>query len=568
MRRSAVGLSNQPSTLIVYGYDLAGRLQGVTNGNYNAVYAYLANSPLVSQITLRSNSTTRMTATKRYDYLNRLSSISSAPSATSPLSYGYLYNSANQRTRMVMPDGSQWVYSYDTFGQVTSAVKYWPDWTPVAGQQFGYGFDNIGNRTSTSAGGDENGLNLRTANYSANTLNQYTSRDVPGYVDIMGNSFATSSVTMNALAAYRKGEYFRKELGVGNNSAALWTNVIVAATGQTSVTGNVFVAKTAETFRYDADGNMTNDGRWSFTWDAENRLTQVQSLSTGPTASKRKVVWEYDYRGRRGRQTTYNGSSGSYVATEDLKFVSDGWRNIAELNATNNALVQSYVWGLDLSGSLDGAGGIGGLLMLSSVANGAHFYAYDGNGNVAGLVNAGDGTVSANYEYDAFGRGLRATGPRAKENAFRFSTKRANDTIDLVLYEYRPYNSSLGRWLNRDPITALSLAIFADLPDDALVPENADMEPVAFVRNSPISLTDALGLWPSANPFFSGVIGLSCPLTHQNAVHRELGQFLLSGGERILERATLWVDSRQSTAESYMHAMMGPNQDPSFARHV
>ena len=36
--------------------------------------------------------------------------------------------------------------------------------------------------------------------------------------------------------------------------------------------GNVFVAKTPEDFGYDPDGNLTNDGRWALTWDAENRL--------------------------------------------------------------------------------------------------------------------------------------------------------------------------------------------------------------------------------------------------------------------------------------------------------
>ena len=323
---------------------------------------------------------------------------------------------------------------------------------PVAGQQFDYAFDDIGNRKQTKSGGDQSGANLRPANYTNNLLNQITSRDVPGYVDILGAGIATNSVTVNGQTAYRKGEYFRKELSADNTSAALWTNIIVAAAGQTSVTGNVFVAKTPETFGYDADGNLTNDGRWTLTWDAENRLTKVESLATGPTASKRKVVWEFDGKGRRIRQATSDGSSGSYVVTEDLKFVSDGWRHIAELNATNNALVRSYVWGLDLSGSLDGAGGVGGLLMANSAANGVHFYAYDGNGNVAALVKASDGTVSANYEYEAFGQTIRATGTMAKENPFRFSTKRTDNTTDFVLYEMRIYIPSLARWGSRDPI--------------------------------------------------------------------------------------------------------------------
>ena len=38
---------------------------------------------------------------------------------------------------------------------------------------------NIGNQKQTQAGGDENGANLRSGNYYANSLNQYTNRDVP-----------------------------------------------------------------------------------------------------------------------------------------------------------------------------------------------------------------------------------------------------------------------------------------------------------------------------------------------------------------------------------------------------
>jgi len=42
---------------------------------------------------------------------------------------------------------------YDNLGQVTSGKKYFADGTPVPGQQFEYGFDDIGNRSSTKAGG-------------------------------------------------------------------------------------------------------------------------------------------------------------------------------------------------------------------------------------------------------------------------------------------------------------------------------------------------------------------------------------------------------------------------------
>ena len=57
--------------------------------------------------------------------------------------------------------------------------------------------NSIGNRKTTAAGGDSSGANLRSATYSANTLNQYTSRTVPGYVNLLG--------TANSNATVRKG---------------------------------------------------------------------------------------------------------------------------------------------------------------------------------------------------------------------------------------------------------------------------------------------------------------------------------------------------------------------------
>ena len=94
-----------------------------------------------------------MTTSKQYDYLNRLSSIASTPSN----SFTSLYNAANQRTMNRLADGSYWRYGYDALGQVTSGLKYWSDQTPVAGQQFDYAFDTIGNRTQAQGGATRTG---------------------------------------------------------------------------------------------------------------------------------------------------------------------------------------------------------------------------------------------------------------------------------------------------------------------------------------------------------------------------------------------------------------------------
>jgi RHS repeat-associated protein len=100
---------------------------------------------------------------------------------------------------------------------------------------------------------------------------------------------------------------------------------------------------------------------------------------------------------------------------------------------------------------------VGGLLAIrdqSTINNqpSTHFVSHDGNGNVAVLVTAVDGTMSAKYEYGPFGELLRATGLMAKANSIRFSAKYDDDESDLLYYGYRYYNPSTGTWPNRDPI--------------------------------------------------------------------------------------------------------------------
>jgi RHS repeat-associated protein len=110
---------------------------------------------------------------------------------------------------------------------------------------------------------------------------------------------------------------------------------------------------------------------------------------------------------------------------------------------------------LDLSGTLQRAGGVGGLLatVIHTGTNaGTYFAMYAGNGNVAGYVRAGDGAVVAQYEYGPFGELLRATGPLAREFNFLFSTKYFDWETGLYCYGHRYYNPTTGRWLSRDPI--------------------------------------------------------------------------------------------------------------------
>ncbi|KAF0179376.1 MAG: YD repeat-containing protein [Limisphaerales bacterium] len=148
---------------------------------------------------------------------------------------------------------------------------------------------------------------------------------------------------------------------------------------------------------------------------------------------------------------------------------------------TNAAvLTKSFLWGLDLSGTADQAGGIGGLLAISQHStNGlaTHLPCFDGNGNVMALVNAGSGQPSARYEYAPFGEPLRVTGDAALLNPFRFSTKYTDDETGLLYYGYRYYSPTQAKWLNRDPLQ-----------------EEGGINLYAFCLNNPVNSFDPLGL--------------------------------------------------------------------------
>lgn len=388
-----------------------------------------------------------MTTSNQYDYLNRLTQISSQPSGTGvpPVSFNYGYNPANQRTKDTLADGSYWVYNYDTLGQVITGHKYFYDNSPVPGQQFDYTFDTVGNRTQTKAGGDQTGGNQRIANYSANTLNQIVSRDYPGTNDVVGVALATNGVKVNGQTAFHKGEYFWGAVSTNNTASAKWQQVTVASGGG-STAGGMYVPKTPEQFKYDADGNLTNDGHWTYRWDAENRLVAMtNNTGVGPLYG---LAFAYDAKGRRIQKVaTTNGT-----AFTTQNFLYDGWNLLATLNP-QSSILQSFMWGGDLSGSMQGAGGVGGLLAVTyngSVTTNC-FVAFDANGNVASLVNAANGTTVASYEYGPFGEVIRATGPMAKVNPFTFQTEYYDWETDKIYWKHRYYDPSPGRWASIDP---------------------------------------------------------------------------------------------------------------------
>lgn len=221
---------------------------------------------------------------------------------------------------------------------------------------------------------------------------------------------------------------------------------------------------------YDDDGNATAypvpaapGANSALTWDAENRMV---SSTVGTT-----TTYLYDAQSRRVAKTTSTGSGSNKVTSATL-FVYDGFNCIAEYTAgtnTSDALSKTYLWGTDLSGSLQGAGGVGGHMSVSS-GGASNFPTYDGNGNVSEyLSSSGSGSVSAHFEYDPFGNAVVNSDATAKLFPYRFSTKPLDFETGLYYYAYRFCDPATGRWLSRDPIgEASGVNIYADLANDAV----------------------------------------------------------------------------------------------------
>ncbi|MCW1887021.1 RHS repeat-associated core domain-containing protein [Luteolibacter flavescens] len=122
----------------------------------------------------------------------------------------------------------------------------------------------------------------------------------------------------------------------------------------------------------------------------------------------------------------------------------------------------AFTWGQDLSGSFQGAGGVGGLLCYhaapSTDGSGnrvwgySSYPTYDGNGNVTEYLSEDleDGYENApHYEYDPFGRQVAGSD---NTPLYGFSTKPMDAETGLYYYGYRYYDPVTGRWPSRDPI--------------------------------------------------------------------------------------------------------------------
>ncbi|MBK7420068.1 MAG: hypothetical protein IPJ44_12845 [Nitrospira sp.] len=344
----------------------------------------------------------------------------------------YVYDALSRRIATTLSNGTQTTYSYDPASQVTNILH---QLTATSAQinKADYLYNGVGNRTSLT---DRRG----SQTFGYDNLDRLTSASHP----LLGTpqNFAYDPV--------------------GNRT-----------TGGTVVNaGNQLTADTNHTYQYDDNGNLTRKtllatGNYTqYTYDVENRLTQVQEFAAGNPTAVTTSTYRYDGLGRRIEKVA-NGQTKRYVYDgEDILLEYDG----------ANTLQAKYTHGPGIDAPI-------------AVTKGADtfFYHQDGLGSVTDLSDAA-GATAKSYSYDSYGNILES--PGTLEQPYTFTGREFDAESGLSYYRARYYDPASGRFLQQDPGSAgINSARLPRHPLDLV-------SQYAYAADNPIQLIDSFGNEP------------------------------------------------------------------------
>ena len=437
--RTALTLSQTASNWSqTYGYDSGWRMRTLNSpaGSFGYCYNFQPASLLITGIQLPNGAN----IVNSYDSLARLTNTALNNHWSHALdSYTYTLDALGLRTNIVRNLGltsSTITVGFDNIGQLTTWSGAEVGGKLRQNEQFGFGYDAAHNLHTRNNGN----LAQTFLTDAANQLNNISRTGT--FTESGVTSAPATNVMVNGQAAQIYGDF---TFAATNLSLSVSNNVF------TNIALNVYNTKTTNivslnlplsvNLGFDANGNLTNDGLRSLAYDSENQLTNI----TQPGSWKSDFV--YDGLNRRRVARDFVWQTNKWILTNETHYVYDGRLLLQERSTNNNPLV-TYTRGLDLGGSLSGAGGIDGLLARTDT-NGSTFYHADAIGNITALIDSQENIV-ARYLYNPFGKPIGQSGPLASANVMQSSSKPAyRGVVDFGLRWYSP---DLDRWLNQDPI--------------------------------------------------------------------------------------------------------------------
>jgi|GEM_PF-1756731 len=253
----------------------------------------------------------------------------------------------------------------------------------------------------------------------------------------------------------------------------------------------VLIPPVFESLQHNFRGERSQDRNWDYKWDGAGRLLQLVARDgrvVAPGVSGMTIDFVYDADGRRTEKTVTSTTSLG-MRIERSRVLYAGWLPILERRwrqeAGHHGLAEInrrwFQWGPDRSGTLDGAGGIGGLMAIHEEDTGGQLVRTllpvdDGLGNIVAVVDGADGSLVASFEHGPFGEPISETG-ESDVCPFRWQTKWYDPELKGYYFGYRYYDPHNGRWLSRDPMG-----------------EAGGFNRYAYCGNDPINRWDYLGL--------------------------------------------------------------------------
>ena len=282
-----------------YTYDKLGRKiqvqRTIYNVNYTTGYAY----NLTSGVTQMTHPSGRVVK-RSFDAIGRLQTLqNNSTSANYATSFGY--NAARQLTGFTFGNGVTASYTYTAQRSQLSALTYAHSGTNVVSLSYGYTQNggNNGQRTSITDGVDTG----RTESLTYDSLNRLTA--------------ATTSGSTNYPAWALSWTYDR----YGNRTAQTATVGSPPSNSTPVNSANQTTGIGSSTFTYDANGNLTKDDNYQYTYDAESRLVQVQPAAGGTAIT----TYAFDGQGRRSVKVAVgqSGSNRTFTLYAGAKIVSE-----------------------------------------------------------------------------------------------------------------------------------------------------------------------------------------------------------------------------------------------------
>jgi RHS repeat-associated protein len=424
----------------IYTYDMMGNLTQAGNGSYTVRYSYDS----MGRCTLVEYPEWKKSVTYSYDTLGRL-------------------------TERTDPDGNQVRITYDELGRVSAIEGH-------EGKSFVFSYDEADRLVRRKA---PNGTTTNFVYDDSDRITSITHADAVGTVvasrsyryDAVGNVVAVKdSKGSEKTYGYDCEQRLTEETGPSETTKYVYSTGgdrffiekdSVSLMYRHDESGRLVKAG-KDLFTYDADGNLikriTNEGTIRYRYDAENNLAEMK-LPDGTTV-------KYGY-----------GPFGERIWREENEkrqtYLFDGDNIFQVLTAAYNPLQTFIFAGLDRP-------------LMGYGPDGMTVFHEDALGSII-AVSGDDGSVSAQYTYDAFGNIVQRDGSAANQ-PFLFTGRPFDPALQAYDLRARFYESAIGRFMSRDPV-------IGDIDDPVT------LAPYLYARNNPLSYVDHTGEKPKkANP--------------------------------------------------------------------